>query len=1178
MPDPLETAKLLFARRKGLLGLGKYTEEETVLRLIDPVLAYLEYPVDNQRRELQSDGNRPDIIIYPMSASKASNKPADIILEAKPLKADLDGVGLPRSKRPKNQLRRYMLGLDASQPGTFGVLTDGNIWYVVIRTSPDAQPKFVKEWRLLDSNIEDCSTWIKEIKDTLSSPTSALVGVTKQRSRYPRARSICDAIVNGKTPLDVLEMFLGETDPRFDLSKSVQLSGIAAHMATDYWDKYAFAEGGRVNVEQKDIAHEAVCVAVVRAANPKLTDDATLYREDVAIAAKAFAQYVPVKMSVLMMIQPDKSGEPSAVRLAVHSQGHTGMTTEFDPHSPSPRALRAIERICGYLTNKKGVKASTLTDTVAAKGVRREFYAKVANGWMLRQYRKAKGSAARRHAYRETVLRHLIRTVFAWILKEDGNLSPQAFDEAFAKREAPGTYHANILENIFHERLNKPKNARKAHPNPNIEQALKDIRFLNGSLFARHKNDHLLNLTDEDYFSTDADTPGLFTIFSEYDWTASEHTPQSSEQTIDPEVISNLFENLVAITQYGEEVPDRMPAGTYYTPADVALEMVKDALAEAVIDSAPTNWTRADLRELFGTEDLPLPESSLLEISALRQRIQSLTIYDPAVGSGGFPLISTIAIRTGLQKLKSSGDAATITREIISKQIFAQDINPMAVQVARLRLFVAIIANESVERNEWPPLPNLEGRIVCANTLATNANPEWRPDLTGTFADTDSGVKSLLTARASVIHDWLNAHDEQRKAEVRVQDEEARTALWEAIRYRTLFNHIKSFAKMALLETATQAVHADPRLLFYSPEWEGFDIVIGNPPYEKFSKQDRGVTKAELEAQGYSTLKGNDLYNLFCEVSLSLVKQKGGVVTLVVPLSLSFGQDQKDTRKLFEQRSSRIYIRHQDVRPDKTFHDSPVENQESRQRTTIITAVTDKSVRPVIHTTGTNKWRKVEREQYLLSRSYVPIQSTKRHVDLLSQWARVPSVEVGQMVNAMNTQKKTLKDLMPNGEYSYSLSAPNSPYEYITVVPSGALDREGILLPIEDEGNLELAMALLNGHGAFGWWGIFGDAYHLKPQELLTVAIPDNWLEDADTHHKVQALGRTLIDTIKPEHIRKIITGVNRKRQDSLSFHECAPDTIAEIDKLYLEGLELNQEPLLSQLRTLRSSSTWSLR
>ena len=54
------------------------------------------------------------------------------------------------------------------------------------------------------------------------------------------------------------------------------------------------------------------------------------------------------------------------------------------------------------------------------------------------------------------------------------------------------------------------------------------------------------------YFSTDADTPGLFTIFSEYDWTASEHTPQSSEQTIDPEVISNLFENLVAITQYGE--------------------------------------------------------------------------------------------------------------------------------------------------------------------------------------------------------------------------------------------------------------------------------------------------------------------------------------------------------------------------------------------------------------------------------------------------------------------------------------------------------------------------------------------------------------------------------------------------------------------------------------------------
>ena len=75
-----------------------------------------------------------------------------------------------------------------------------------------------------------------------------------------------------------------------------------------------------------------------------------------------------------------------------------------------------------------------------------------------------------------------------------------------------------------------------------------------------------------------------------------------------------------------------------------------------------------------------------------------------------------------------------------------------------------------------------------------------------------------------------------------------------------------------------------------------------------------------------------------------------------------------------------------------------------------------------------------------------PIQSTRRHVALLNQWARVPSIEVGQMVNAMNTQKKTLKDLMPNGEYSYSLSVPNSPYEYITVVPFGNFRPRGYII------------------------------------------------------------------------------------------------------------------------------------
>ena len=90
------------------------------------------------------------------------------------------------------------------------------------------------------------------------------------------------------------------------------------------------------------------------------------------------------------------------------------------------------------------------------------------------------------------------------------------------KREAPGNYHTEILGFLFHERLNKPESERKPHAKARIDKALSATRFLNGSLFARHRNDDILKLEDEDYFCNDTREPGLFTILSEYEWTASE--------------------------------------------------------------------------------------------------------------------------------------------------------------------------------------------------------------------------------------------------------------------------------------------------------------------------------------------------------------------------------------------------------------------------------------------------------------------------------------------------------------------------------------------------------------------------------------------------------------------------------------------------------------------------------
>ena len=907
MPDAAQTAETLFVNSRNLVGAHN-NEANTISQLINPVLEYLGYPAPQQSREAQQGGDRTDIALYDVPLALAGNRPAAAILEAKRLGHDLYGRNVARSKRPTDQLLRYMQSHDASGYGTYGFLTDGNIWWAYRRVSYDEQPRQIQEWRLLDGSRESCAQYLTEIKDLLAE--SAPVPVAASRLREVRkAREICKRIGEGASPQEILNLLTGKFGETKIPQGDIRLSSKAAQAERDHWRQYAFAQAGRIKAEQGDTSRESACVAVVRAADAKDDHDAVLHRDDVAVAASLFAKVVPLKISATLMILSDQNAAPAAARLAVHYQGHTGMTTEFDPRAPTPKTLRTIQRIYDLLNKKTAVDADALADAVAAKGVRKQLFEKIANGWTLRQQRKAKGNAQKRQAYREAALRHLIRTIFVWILKEDGKLPPEAFDEAFAKREAPGKYHEDILTFLFHERLNQPLDARKPHPNPNIQQALADARFLNGSLFAEHENEDALDLTDQDYFSADPAEPGLFTILSEYDWTASEHTPYHSDQSIDPEVLSNLFENLIAATKYGGETPDKMPAGTYYTPADVALEMVKDALAEAALPDAPPTWTRADLRLLFGSQDeLPPPIDDLsdAEIAALVERIRSLTIYDPAVGSGEFPFLCALAIRDALSKLGVADDNAALTRDIIARQLFAQDINPMAAQVTRLRLFIAIIAAENHSyytiphpvSQAHPPLPNLEAKIVCADTLATVAIPGWSPLGAGTLQAGAAAVNAALLRVAAVREQWQAAHSESRKAELRRQDAAARQNLRAVMQDAYATPETTAFADHALLDPNAPPAKTDPRLLFYNPDRRGFDIVIGNPPYESIRKslQDGAdLTTAELAnrrkdfndimllQKRYRTLKGGDLYDLIAEAALSLANPDGGIVTLIVP-------------------------------------------------------------------------------------------------------------------------------------------------------------------------------------------------------------------------------------------------------------------------------------------------------
>ena len=764
MSSVAETAARLYENRQALKANPGYSEADTVSHLIDPVLNCLGYPATRQTRENQADQNRPDIVLWNAPHALRGSAPAWAILEAKPMGYDLNGNGRARAERPKEQIRRYVTGYIHSRPGTLGILTDGDIWHVIRRGAAERQVILINEWRLFEDGPEQTAQRLLEISAALNAVAADLM--SGGRPSQATARAVCEAIAAGKPAAEILRLLTGRTEFRSDLKEQVQLLGKAQQAEADHWQAYAYQEAGQIRAEQADAAHEAVCAAVAQAVNAETPEDAVLFRGDTALAAAAFAQAVPLKMSATLLTQPGPDGVCRAARLAVHYQGHTGMTAEFNPVAPSPLTLKTIQRVCDLLRSGKPALAKALTETVAARGVRKDFYQQIANGWTLRRLRRdVEYPDQMAHAYREAVLRHLIRVVFAWILKEEGQLPPEVFDEAFARRETPDQYHRDLLSFLFHERLNRPVRDRVDHANPRVNAALADARFLNGSLFARHQDDDLLKLDDVDYFGVDENDPGLFTILSEYDWTASEHTPHSSDQTIDPEVLSNLFENLIAVAKHGEATPDRMPEGTYYTPADVAQEMVKDALTEAVIEQAPATWERGDLRRLFGAEDELPPAATESERRRLVARIRELTIYDPAVGSGEFPFLCMLALRGALVKLGVPDDGGAVTRDIIARQLFAQDINPMAVQVARLRLFIAIIAAEGNAGGAKLPLPNLEAKIVCADTLATVADPNWTPFGGGTLQAQVHEVNEALAQVANIRERWQSAHDEPSKVD-----------------------------------------------------------------------------------------------------------------------------------------------------------------------------------------------------------------------------------------------------------------------------------------------------------------------------------------------------------------------------------------------------------------------------
>ena len=316
----------------------------------------------------------------------------------------------------------------------------------------------------------------------------------------------------------------------------------------------------------------------------------------------------------------------------------------------------------------------------------------------------AEGAATRASSAdrREIALLWLSRMLFLSFLETKGWLDG---DRRFLARRfetstgRAGGAHRRLFLPLFFGTLNTPPHRRAA-----VAQGFGTIPFLNGGLFARtplerrHRGIHF----------PDAALGRVFDdLLSRYRFTAREDDVQWSDAAVDPEMLGKAFESLMASQA-------RRESGAYYTPHALVARVTRAALLEAL--AVPGLRSRDVAIALDGTT------VDLTTAALMRRRALDLAILDPACGSGAF-LVHALEELTGLLlRCGEPRDAASIRRALLTRSIFGVDINPTAVWLCELRLWLAIVIDHA-ETNPCriPPLPNLDRHIRVGDALGGGA-------------------------------------------------------------------------------------------------------------------------------------------------------------------------------------------------------------------------------------------------------------------------------------------------------------------------------------------------------------------------------------------------------------------------------------------------------------------------
>ncbi|MEJ5273530.1 MAG: hypothetical protein WH035_05325, partial [Spirochaetota bacterium] len=465
-------------------------------------------------------------------------------------------------------------------------------------------------------------------------------------------------------------------------------------------------------------------------------------------------------------------------------------------------------------------------------------------------------------------------------------------------------------------------------------------------------DEEITNLS-EDYGNNNyanTNVSGIINILKSYNFTIDENSPVDQEVALDPELLGKVFENLLASYNPETAKTARNATGSFYTPRQIVDYMVEESLKNYFISNLKDKISDIEnkIEKLFEyndeDNDLGLSDD---QIDYLINLIENIKILDPAAGSGAFLMGALHKLSYILSKL----DPHNIrwkekNKRIIEKQVkdevlrnkllekieadfseneldygrklyliknclYGVDIQQIAIQISKLRFFISLLVDQKIdyEKDNFgiQPLPNLETKLVCADSLIAIETEEEKKDYIGHLFEATEFIdleNELLDIRSK----YFMTYDPKEKMELKRKDRDIRLKIKSKIGFELRENFQNQLYDKIKKVSSYDPYKVNSSSPWFDPEWmfgvkDGFDIVIGNPPYGNIMSR----KQKEFVNQFYKYSTTLDIASPFVEIG-SKILGNNGILMYIITFAITFNRDFSKTRQLLRNLFGKVLI------------------------------------------------------------------------------------------------------------------------------------------------------------------------------------------------------------------------------------------------------------------------------